>query len=102
VRKAPALSGPDADDRPWDPDEPRGPALEAVEPAPEQIALAHRALAATPGDAGQLLYARVDMVTGPEGRPLLMELELTEPSLFFENVPGSEVRLAAAIAARLG
>jgi len=98
VRKAPALTGPDEYALPWDPDAPRGPALEAVEPAPAQIALAHRALAAIPGDAGQLLYARVDMVTGPEGRPLLMELELTEPSLFFENVPGSEMRLAAAIA----
>lgn len=98
VRKAPALTGPDADDRPWDPDEPRGPALEAVEPTPAQIDLAERALAAIPERSGELLYARVDMVTGPDGRPLLMELELTEPSLFFENVPGSERLLAGAIA----
>ncbi len=98
VRKAPALTGPDEYALPWDPDEPRGPVLEAVEPTPAQIALAERALVAIPGDAGQLLYARVDMVTGPEGRPVLMELELTEPSLFFENVRGSERALASAIA----
>jgi hypothetical protein len=99
--ESPALTGPDADDRPWDPDEPRGPALEAVEPTPAQIA-SPSSRSTVPANAGDLLYARVDMVTGPEGRPLLMELELTEPSLFFENVPGSEMLLAAAIAARLG
>lgn len=30
-----------------------------------------------------LLYARVDTVPGPDGAPVLLELELTEPSLWF-------------------
>ena len=46
------------------------------------------------------LYARVDMVPGADGAPLLMELELTEPSLFMETAPGAAQRFAEAIAAR--
>jgi hypothetical protein len=34
------------------------------------------------------------------GRPLLMELELTEPQLFLGHAPGAADRLAAAITAR--
>ena len=34
-----------------------------------------------------LLYARVDMLRDPEGNFRLMELELIEPSLFFEHAP---------------
>jgi O-ureido-D-serine cyclo-ligase len=49
----------------------------------------------------QLLYARVDLVDGPDGRPWLLELELTEPSLFLAFAPGALERFAAAIAARL-
>jgi hypothetical protein len=47
-----------------------------------------------------LAYARVDVVRGPDG-PQLLELELTEPSLFFEHGPGAAVRFAAAIRSRL-
>jgi hypothetical protein len=57
-------------------------------------------MAAVPFDPGELLYARVDMVPGPDGEPLLMELELTEPSMFMVTAPGSPDRFAAAIAAR--
>ena len=59
-----------------------------------------RAVAAVPIDTGPLLYARVDMVPGSNGRPILMELELTEPSLFMVTTPGSELTFATAIAAR--
>lgn len=48
-----------------------------------------------------LLYARVDLVPGPDGAPVLLELEVTEPSLFHGYAPGSADRFAAAIAARL-
>jgi len=34
-----------------------------------------------------LAYARVDYVTGDDGQPLLMELELTEPDLFLRHRP---------------
>jgi len=46
---------------------------------------------------GELLYARVDVV--PPG--LVLELELTEPSLFLGQDEGAARRLADAIAARL-
>lgn len=48
-----------------------------------------------------LLYARVDLLRGPDGKPVLLELELTEPSLFFAQAPEAADRLAAALAARL-
>jgi len=66
----------------------------------DQIELAMRAVAAVPIDTSPLLYARVDMVPSSDGRPILMELELTEPSLFMVTTPGSELTFAAAIAAR--
>ena len=50
---------------------------------------------------GPLLYARVDLIPDDEGTPVILELELTEPSLFLEHGPGSADRVADAIAARL-
>jgi hypothetical protein len=41
------------------------------------------------------------MVPGAHGSPLVLELELTEPSLFHAYAPGSAERLATAIAGRL-
>src|SRR6185437_8987957 len=46
-----------------------------------------------------LLYARIDLLPGPDG-PLLIEAELTEPSLFLGHQDGSALRFAAAILAR--
>ncbi|MGK9459036.1 ATP-grasp domain-containing protein [Streptomyces sp. G6] len=57
------------------------PGLEPWTPAPAELAVAERALAAVP-DAPELLYARVDLVDGDDGRPRVMELELVEPNLF--------------------
>jgi hypothetical protein len=45
------------------------------------------------------LYARVDMVPGPDGSPILMELEAIEPNFYFETAPGAAERLAAALLA---
>jgi hypothetical protein len=39
---------------------------------------------------------------GLPGRPLIVELELTEPSLFMAMAPGSAERFAGTIAAVLG
>jgi len=50
---------------------------------------------------GKLLYARVDVVTDPSGRPRVMELELIEPSLFFLQFPAALERFADGIRARL-
>jgi hypothetical protein len=49
---------------------------------------------------GAPLYARVDLVPGADGDPELIELELTEPSLFLSTDPGAAARVAAAIATR--
>ncbi len=45
--------------------------------------------------------ARVDLVTGENGQPLLIELELIEPRLFLRAAPSSAARYAAALAKRL-
>ena len=47
------------------------------------------------------LYARIDLLPGPDG-PVLIELELVEPSLFLGYAPGAGDRLAAAVSARVG
>lgn len=36
-----------------------------------------------------LLYARVDLVRLASGQPALMEMELIEPSLYFDQDPNS-------------
>ncbi len=73
-------------------DEPR------VEPTEPELRLARQALDAI-GET--LLYARVDMAEGADGAPYLMELELTEPSLFLRQ-GGAAERFARAIARRIG
>jgi len=69
------------------------------EPGPDELSIAQRVLAALP--FGALLYARVDLIRDAGGAPCLLELELTEPSLYFGHAPGSAQRLAAATLARL-
>ena len=70
-------------------------------PSPAELAVAERVLDAVPGGAERLLYARVDLIPGPDGAPMLVELELTEPSLFLRTAPAAAGRLADAIIARL-
>ena len=72
------------------------------EPSEAERALAERVLAVTPGGRDQLLYARVDLLPGTAGAPVLIELELTEPSMFLEHDDGAADRLAAAIAGVAG
>lgn len=68
-----------------------------------QLEVAERALAAAPVSPDELLYARVDVVPGPDGEPLLLELELVEPSVFLPQAPdGTADRFAAAIVAAAG
>ena len=68
-------------------------------PATAELEVARRAVAQVP--FGQLLYARVDLIRDAAGQPRVLELELTEPSLFISHAPGSEERFAAAALARL-
>jgi glutathione synthase/RimK-type ligase-like ATP-grasp enzyme len=51
--------------------------------------------------SGVPAYARVDLVEDAGGAPLLLELELTEPSLFFAGDAGRLSEFAAAIRRRL-
>ncbi|MEV6925773.1 hypothetical protein AB0M46_14905 [Dactylosporangium sp. NPDC051485] len=66
------------------------------EPSAAELALAKEVLAALPAPAEELLYARVDLLPSPEG-PVVIEVELTEPSLFLGHAPGSAGRLSDAI-----
>ncbi|GAB2928486.1 ATP-grasp domain-containing protein [Streptomyces heilongjiangensis] len=65
----------------YDADKVAHPDLVRWTPTEAELSLAGRALAAVPGRP-ELLYARVDLVTGQDGRPCVMELELVEPNLF--------------------
>jgi glutathione synthase/RimK-type ligase-like ATP-grasp enzyme len=75
--------------------------IEAREPPADERALADAVVAYVLDRFGDLAYTRVDIVRSPDG-PLLLELELTEPSLFFAQGPGAAERFAAAIRSRLG
>lgn len=92
ARKAPVLDG--------TLDDPLKVGISAREASPAELEVARLALAAVPS-AGPLLYARVDLVPGPDGSPVLMELEVTEPSLFLGLSAGAADRLAAAVLERL-
>jgi len=48
-----------------------------------------------------MLYARIDVAPGPAGAPVVMELELVEPSLFFPQCPAALERFVAAIGRRV-
>jgi glutathione synthase/RimK-type ligase-like ATP-grasp enzyme len=50
---------------------------------------------------GAPAYARIDLVEEADGAPVLLELELTEPSLFFAHAEGAVERFAAAVHRRL-
>ncbi|MEV4215907.1 hypothetical protein [Micromonospora sp. NPDC049662] len=97
IRKGAMLTGPDLG-----PDELyKAEEITARTAAVEQLAVADRTLAAVPGGTRQLLYARVDLISGPAGDPVLVELELTEPSLFLGYAENAPDRLATAIATHL-
>jgi len=64
-----------------------------------QRALARELLDEVGRRFGMPLYARVDLVEGPDGEPLLIELEVIEPRLYLHLAPGSAERLAAAVRA---
>lgn len=82
VRKRPRFTG---DDEQVD-----GP----VEIADDERAVAEAALAPV---AGRILYGRVDVARDAAGRPMVMELELIEPSLYLTRCPRALDRFVAAI-----
>jgi O-ureido-D-serine cyclo-ligase len=66
--------------------------------ADDQRALAEAALAPV---RDQILYGRVDIAHDADGRPMVMELELVEPSLFFARGEGAADRYVAGLARRM-
>jgi hypothetical protein len=58
---------------------------------PDELALAEQVLAAARDRTGMewFPYARVDVAPGADGSPVLMELELIEPSLFLQQAPAT-------------
>lgn len=74
--------------------------LAAAVPTTAERDASEAVLAAMPFAPAELLYARVDLVEGSDGSPLLLELELVEPSMFFPLAPAQAVsRFAAPITA---
>ncbi|MEQ9401268.1 MAG: hypothetical protein RJQ04_19030 [Longimicrobiales bacterium] len=71
--------------------------VEAVDPEPDVSALALRAVQTLDPVP---LYARVDVVRRG-GTPVIMELELVEPSLFFDHGPAGLDAMTRALQARL-
>lgn len=64
-------------------------------PSDAELRTGERILAAIP--FGMPVYARVDLLLSAQGSPTLLELELTEPSMFFAHATHAAERFAAAI-----
>ena len=83
----------------------RGEVIAPREPSAAERELADRTMETLASLFPQLgapfLYARVDLIPDDEGTPVILEVELTEPSLFLEHGPGSARRAADAVAALL-
>ena len=69
--------------------------MSAAEASAEELEIAEQALDAMPFSHEDLLYARVDLLPGP----VVLEVELTEPSLFIGYDQRRPGRFADAIAA---
>lgn len=75
--------------------------ISSRQPSAAERELGDRAVAWLTARFGELLYARVDLLPSSDG-PVIIELELTEPSLFLQTDDGAAMRAARAIVDRLG
>ncbi|MEJ7635309.1 hypothetical protein [Aeromicrobium sp.] len=70
-------------------------------PSAAQREIADHTMRVAEGITGStFLYARVDLVTAADGSPLVIELKLTEPSVFLPQSDGGERRFVDAVLAR--
>jgi O-ureido-D-serine cyclo-ligase len=74
--------------------------ISAREPGKDELKLAKATLKAL-GTKQPLAYARVDLIRGSDGAPRVLELELTEPSLFFPYGDGSSERFVEVLKKRV-
>ncbi len=98
----------------------KGPLLQPDQGATEALFAAEAIVPRTPGEDERVLaqdvlaamtdilqldmplpYARVDLIRDTDGAPRLLELELCEPSLFFDHAPGSADAFAQRLVERL-
>jgi len=70
--------------------------IDPRDPTDDELDVGRRALDVIPG--GAPLYARVDLIRDADMSPMVLELELTEPSVFLAHSTGAADRFAAAIA----
>jgi hypothetical protein len=81
-------------DRPWE----RMSWAGLVTPSPAQLAVAAQTMAFVVDQLGcQLPYGRIDLVTGPEDGPLVLEVELIDPYLSLDMEPLAAGRFAEAL-----
>jgi glutathione synthase/RimK-type ligase-like ATP-grasp enzyme len=99
VRKAPMLAQSTVNDLSSELFQPER--ITPTAPDPAELAVGEQMLAYVRKRFGaDLLYTRVDVLPSPEG-PVVIELELTEPSLFLLYDDTAAERLAAAVSRRL-
>ncbi len=76
--------------------------IAAREPDADELRLGEAVLvAARTRIGGMPLYARVDLIRDAAGQSCLLELELAEPSLFFDRAQGAADRFVAALLSRI-
>ena len=63
------------------------------DPSQAQRELADAVISHVSKNFGVPLYGRVDLLDDPRGKPVILELELVEPSMFFVTAPKSAERL---------
>jgi glutathione synthase/RimK-type ligase-like ATP-grasp enzyme len=73
-----------------------GGTIDGIEPDEGTVALARRVIDASPG---RPVYARVDFVRDDVGALRVIELELTEPMLYFHQCPAAAAQLVRSVLA---
>lgn len=104
VRKAPLLEGPYREGA-MDGVLYKEEVMTAREASEAELAVGRRVVDALPtllpGLEMPLAYTRVDLIPDDQGNPVVLELELIEPSFFFAQAPEAVERFADAITRRL-